>query len=93
MEFKHISVLLNESVDALNIKKDGIYADGTLGGGGHSEKILERLSNGGLLIGIDQDAEAICAAKKRLEKFTNVIYENTNFKNIKDILIRTALKT
>ena len=92
MEFKHISVLLNASVDALNIKKDGIYADGTLGGGGHSEKILERLSNGGLLIGIDQDAEAICAAKKRLEKFTNVIYENTNFKNIKDILIRNSIE-
>lgn len=92
MEFKHISVLLNESVDALNIKKDGIYADGTLGGGGHGEKILERLSNGGLLIGIDQDAEAICAAKKRLEKFTNVIYENTNFKNIKDILIRNSIE-
>lgn len=92
LEFKHISVLLNESVDALNIKKDGIYADGTLGGGGHSEKILERLSNGGLLIGIDQDAEAICAAKKRLEKFTNVIYENTNFKNIRDILIRNSIE-
>lgn len=92
LEFKHISVLLNESVDALNIKKDGIYADGTLGGGGHSEKILERLSNGGILIGIDQDAEAICAAKKRLEKFTNVIYENTNFKNIKDILIRNSIE-
>lgn len=92
MEFKHISVLLNESVDALNIKKDGIYADGTLGGGGHSEKILERLSGSGLLIGIDQDSEAICAAKKRLEKFTNVIYENTNFKNIKDILIRNSIE-
>ena len=92
LEFKHISVLLNESVDALNIKKDGIYADGTLGGGGHSEKILERLSGSGLLIGIDQDSEAICAAKKRLEKFTNVIYENTNFKNIKDILIRNSIE-
>ena len=92
MEFKHISVLLNESVDALNIKENGIYADGTLGGGGHSEKILERLSGSGLLIGIDRDAEAICAAKKRLEKFTNVIYENTNFKNIKDILIRNSIE-
>ena len=92
LEFKHISVLLNESVDALNIKENGIYADGTLGGGGHSEKILERLSGSGLLIGIDQDAEAICAAKKRLEKFTNVIYENTNFKNIKDILIRNSIE-
>ena len=65
MEFKHISVLLNESVDALNIKKDGVYADGTLGGGGHSEKILERLSDKGLLIGIDRDIEAIEAAKER----------------------------
>ena len=92
LEFKHISVLLNESVDALNIKENGIYADGTLGGGGHSEKILERLSGSGLLIGIDRDAEAICAAKKRLEKFTNVIYENTNFKNIKDILIRNSIE-
>lgn len=86
MEFKHISVLLNESVDALNIKKDGIYADGTLGGGGHSEKILEKLGSDGLLIGIDQDIEAIGAAKKRLAKFSNVIYENTNFKNVKQIL-------
>ncbi|MBE7037667.1 MAG: 16S rRNA (cytosine(1402)-N(4))-methyltransferase RsmH [Ruminococcaceae bacterium] len=86
MEFKHISVLLNESVDALCVKKDGIYADGTLGGGGHSEKILEKLDKNGLLIGIDQDIEAIGAAKKRLERFSNVIFENTNFKNIKQIL-------
>lgn len=86
MEFKHISVLLNESVDALCVKKDGIYADGTLGGGGHSEKILEKLGKDGMLIGIDQDIEAIGAAKKRLERFSNVIYENTNFKNIKQIL-------
>lgn len=93
MEFKHISVLLNESVDALNIRKGGIYADGTLGGGGHSEKILERLSGGGLLIGIDQDAEAICAAKRRLEKYSNVIYENTNFKNIKEILHKNNIES
>lgn len=86
MEFKHISVLLNESVDALCVKKDGIYADGTLGGGGHSEKILEKLGKDGMLVGIDQDIEAIGAAKKRLERFSNVIFENTNFKNIKQIL-------
>lgn len=92
LEFKHISVLLNESVDALSIKKDGIYADGTLGGGGHSEKILERLSDEGLLIGIDQDAEAIGAAKKRLEKYKNVIFENTNFKNIKEILHKNNIE-
>ena len=91
MEFKHISVLLNESVDALGIKKDGIYADGTLGGGGHSEKILEKLSGKGLLIGIDRDIEAICAAKERLKNYTNVIYENTNFKNIKEILAKNKI--
>ena len=92
MEFKHISVLLNESVDALNIKKDGVYADGTLGGGGHSERILERLSDKGLLIGIDQDIEAIKAAKERLKNYSNVIYENTNFKNIKEILQKNGIK-
>lgn len=92
MEFKHISVLLNESVDALNIKKDGVYADGTLGGGGHSEKILERLSGKGLLIGIDRDIEAIEAAKERLKNYSNVIYENTNFKNIKEILQKNGIK-
>lgn len=92
MEFKHISVLLNESVDALNIKKDGVYADGTLGGGGHSEKILERLSGKGLLIGIDRDIEAIEAAKERLKNYSNVIYENTNFKNIKEILQKNDIK-
>ena len=92
MEFKHISVLLNESVDALNIKKDGVYADGTLGGGGHSEKILERLSDKGLLIGIDRDIEAIEAAKERLKNYSNVIYENTNFKNIKEILQKNDIK-
>ncbi|MDY5627922.1 MAG: 16S rRNA (cytosine(1402)-N(4))-methyltransferase RsmH [Clostridia bacterium] len=92
MEFKHISVLLNESVDALNIKKDGVYADGTLGGGGHSEKILERLSDKGLLIGIDRDIEAIEAAKERLKNYSNIIYENTNFKNIKEILQKNDIK-
>lgn len=79
-------------MDALNIKKDGVYADGTLGGGGHSEKILERLSDKGLLIGIDQDIEAIEAAKERLKNYSNVIYENTNFKNIKEILQKNDIK-
>lgn len=79
-------------MDALNIKKDGVYADGTLGGGGHSEKILERLSGKGLLIGIDRDIEAIEAAKERLKNYSNVIYENTNFKNIKEILQKNDIK-
>ncbi len=86
MEFKHISVLLQESVDALNIKPDGIYADGTLGGGGHSLLILKNLSSKGLHIGIDRDREAITAAKNRLADYTNIIYENDNYKNILSIL-------
>ena len=66
LEFKHISVLLNETVDGLNIKPDGIYVDGTLGGGGHSKQILNRITTGHLY-GIDQDADAIAFASKRLE--------------------------
>ena len=69
MEFKHKSVLLYETVDELNIKPDGIYVDGTLGGGGHSYEIAKRLSGGGRLIGIDQDEDAIKAAGKRLEPY------------------------
>ena len=91
MEFKHISVLLNESVDALNINPDGVYADATLGGGGHSELILKSLSKKGLHIGIDRDIEAIEAAKKRLGCFSNIIYENDNYKNIKNILLKNGI--
>ena len=69
MDFKHISVLLDETIDGLDIKPDGIYVDGTLGGGGHSYEILRRLSPKGRLIGIDQDGEALKAAGERLKKF------------------------
>ena len=69
MEFAHTSVLLNECIENLNIRPDGIYADGTLGGGGHSYEICSRLGNGGRLFGIDQDAAAIEAAGKRLQTF------------------------
>lgn len=69
MEFRHKSVLLEESIEALHIRPDGIYVDGTLGGGGHSYEICRQLSDGGRLIGIDQDAAAIAAATKRLEEF------------------------
>lgn len=86
MEFKHISVLLNESVEMLNIKADGVYVDGTLGGGGHSELIVKNLSDG-LLIGIDQDKNAIEAATKRLMPYKDkVITVHDNFSNIKNIL-------
>ena len=69
MEFSHKSVLLNETIDALRIKPDGIYVDGTLGGGGHSYEICKRLSDKGRLIGINQDAAAIEAASERLGEF------------------------
>ena len=62
MEFNHVSVLLNECLEALNIKEDGIYVDCTLGGAGHSSQIVKRLSKNGRLIGIDQDRDALRAA-------------------------------
>ena len=62
MTFRHISVLLRETIEGLNIRPDGIYADGTLGGGGHASEVAARLTDGGRLIGIDQDADAIAAA-------------------------------
>ncbi|MCR1933236.1 16S rRNA (cytosine(1402)-N(4))-methyltransferase RsmH [Clostridium tepidum] len=86
MEFKHISVLLKETIDSLNIKEDGIYVDCTLGGGGHSKEILKKLSPRGKLIGIDQDTSAIKAAKERLKDYENVIYVHNNFYNIDSIL-------
>ena len=69
MEFNHKSVLLQETIENLNIKPDGIYVDGTLGGAGHSYEIAKRLSNKGRLIGIDQDADAIAAATERLAEY------------------------
>lgn len=86
MEFKHISVLLEETIDSLNIKEDGVYVDCTLGGGGHSKEILKKLSHKGKLIGIDQDTSAIKAAKERLKDYENVIYVHNNFYNIDSIL-------
>ena len=86
MEFKHKPVMLEECISGLNIKKDGIYVDGTLGGAGHSKEILKRLSNNGLLIGIDRDEEALKAAKDNLKEFKNVIYVHNNHDNIKEIL-------
>ena len=73
MEFQHQSVLLNECIANLKIRPDGIYADGTLGGGGHSFEIARRLGDGGHLIGIDQDAAAIDAAGRRLEPYADKV--------------------
>jgi 16S rRNA (cytosine1402-N4)-methyltransferase len=86
LEFKHKPVLLNECIDGLNIKPNGIYIDGTLGGAGHSSEIIKRLSQEGLLIGIDRDEEALSAAKERLKDYSNVKYVHGNHDNITEIL-------
>ena len=86
MEFKHIPVLLNECIEGLNIKPNGIYVDGTLGGAGHSKEILKRLSKNGQLIGIDRDTTALMAARENLKEFQNVIYVHDNHDNIKNVL-------
>ena len=87
MELKHKSVLLYETVDQLNIKPDGIYVDGTLGGGGHSYEIASRLSDKGRLIGIDQDEDAIKAASERLKPFMDrVTIVRNNYCNMDKVL-------
>ena len=86
MEFKHIPVLFNESIEALDIKPGGLYADCTAGGGGHSNAILDRLSANGRLVAIDRDPEAIETLTKRFEGRENVSIVNDNFFNIKSIL-------
>lgn len=87
MEFKHYSVLLEETIDNLNIKPDGVYVDGTLGGGGHSYQICKRLTDGGRLIGIDQDKDAIAAAGERLKEFEDqVTIVRSNYSNMKNVL-------
>ncbi len=87
MEFRHTSVLLEETIDNLNIRPDGIYVDGTLGGGGHSFHIAEKLSAGGRLVGIDQDDEAIEAATKRLLPYEErVTIVRSNYRNVKKVL-------
>ena len=87
MEFQHKSILLTECMDGLSIKPDGIYVDGTLGGGGHSFHILERLGERGRLIGIDQDEDAIKAATKRLEAYANkVTIVRDNYEHFQTIL-------
>lgn len=86
MEFNHKPVMLSECIEGLNIKKGGIYVDGTMGGAGHSYEIIKRIGTDGLLIGIDRDEEAICVAKKKLSEFDNVRYVHDNHDNIKEIL-------
>lgn len=85
MEFNHKPVLLSECIDGLNIKNNGVYVDCTLGGGGHSEEICKRITNGKLIC-IDKDIEAINHNKERLKRFSNITYINSDFKNLKQIL-------
>ena len=85
MEFKHTSVLLQECIDGLNIRPDGLYIDGTLGGGGHSFEIAKRLTQGGVLIGIDQDEEALSAAGERLFVYSDrVRLVHDNYENMEN---------
>lgn len=85
MEFSHIPVLKNETIELLNIKPNGIYVDGTIGGAGHSKAIQEKAKIA-KLIGIDQDIEALETAKKNLAEFGNTVFINDNFRNIDAIL-------
>lgn len=93
MEFKHVSVLLQETVDELQVKPKGIYVDGTLGGGGHSYEICRRLDSEGRLIGIDQDAEALNAAKKRLGEFGDrTTFVKSNYEQMSDVLCQLGIE-
>lgn len=92
MDFNHISVMLNECIEGLNINKNGIYVDGTIGGAGHSSEILKRLDNNGLLIGVDQDTDALKYSKEKLSEFSNVLFVHDNFSNIKNILKENNIK-
>ena len=93
MIFEHKSVLLNETVDSLNIKEDGIYVDGTLGGAGHASLVCSKLQDG-KLIGIDQDKDAIAVASERLDKFgkDKFVIVRDNYCNIKSILENLGIK-
>ena len=87
MIFGHKSVLLDETIESLDIKPDGIYVDGTLGGGGHASEVCRRLGDKGRFIGIDQDADAIAAASERLKEFGDkVTIVRSNYENIDEVL-------
>ncbi|EQF23742.1 ribosomal RNA small subunut methyltransferase H [Clostridioides difficile CD160] len=87
MEFHHVSVLLNECIENLNIKPDGVYVDCTMGGAGHSKEIVKKLSDKGLFIGFDQDKNAINTARERLSEYEGrVKFVHSNFENIKEEL-------
>lgn len=93
MIFQHKSVLLEETIDSLKVKPDGIYVDGTLGGGGHASEVCRRLGSGGRLIGIDQDEDAIRAASQRLSEFgEKVTIVRDNYHKIKQIFCDLGIR-
>ncbi len=92
MEFKHTPIMLEEVIENLNIKPNGIYVDGTMGGAGHSSKIVEKLSKDGLLIGIDRDQEALKASHERLKDFDNVRFIWGRHEEIKSIINALEIK-
>jgi 16S rRNA (cytosine1402-N4)-methyltransferase len=93
LNFEHTPVLLSETLEHLELKQGGVYIDGTLGGAGHSSEIIKRIIPGGLLLGIDQDMNAINAAKKRLEAYKdNIIIVHDNFRNIKAVARENGLE-
>lgn len=92
MEFHHVSVLLDECIDNLNIKPDGVYVDCTMGGAGHSKEIVKRLSKDGLFIGFDQDINAINTARERLSEYSDrVKFVHSNFQNLKSELEKIGI--
>ncbi|MCT4508545.1 MAG: 16S rRNA (cytosine(1402)-N(4))-methyltransferase RsmH [Tepidibacter sp.] len=92
MEFNHVSVLLDECIENLNIKPDGVYVDGTLGGAGHSGEIVKRLGENGMLVAFDQDINAINVAKERLKDYEGrVKFVHSNFVNLKDELEKIGI--
>lgn len=87
IKFSHVSVLLPECIEGLDIKSDGIYVDGTTGGGGHSLEIVKRLTNGGRLIAIDRDTDALKAAAKRLEEYSDrITFVHSNYSEVGSVL-------
>lgn len=94
MEFKHTSVLFSETIRNLHINPEGIYVDGTLGGGGHASGICEKLNQKGIFIGIDRDRDAINAASERLKDYPcKKIFVQNNYANIKDVLMEQGIES
>ncbi len=92
ISFSHISVLLNESVDMLSVKPDGIYVDGTAGGGGHSAEILKRLGKNGRLYSIDRDPDAIATVTKRFEGDERSVVLHGEFADMKELLLKEGVQ-